>query len=199
MQLDSNQRLTIIGLIIAIIIGSGYYIYNHLFIPESPQNLIIDPPLTRKNGENSVFVHISGAVKREGVYKVKDSDKVCDVINLAGGTLPGADFSSINLAEKVEDGRKIVVPATDYRQQRTGQATDSSLQSTDNKTRVLNKVNLNLSSLQELEELESLPGIGAITAKKIVEARPFSKIDDLLKIPRFGKKKFDQLKDLVVI
>jgi len=44
-----------------------------------------------------------------------------------------------------------------------------------------------------------LPGIGAITAKKIVEARPFSKIDDLLKIPRFGKKKFDQLKDLVVI
>ncbi|OGC19020.1 hypothetical protein A3J90_06270 [candidate division WOR-1 bacterium RIFOXYC2_FULL_37_10] len=193
MQLDSNQKLTIIGLIIAIIIGSGYYAYKHLFIVQAPQPLLIQPVSALSSAGSAFLVHVCGAVKNEGVYKVRSDMRICDVIKLAGGGLPSADFSSVNLAEKIKDGEKIIILSKD-RQEVSDKDEEITKKRPQKKTS--KKVNINNASLLELD---SLPGVGPATAKKIIEARPFSKVDDILKIPRFGKKKLEKLKDLVAI
>jgi competence protein ComEA len=57
-------------------------------------------------------------------------------------------------------------------------------------------ININTASEKELDDL---PGIGPSTAKKIIESRPFSKLEDLLKIARFGKSRLEKLKDRICL
>ncbi len=198
MQLDNNQKITFIGLIVAILVGSSYYLYNHLLTPASPKE-IIEAPTQEARSISEVIVYISGAVKYEGVYRVSSHSRVFDVIKLSGGQIPNADFSSINLAEVVKDGQKIVVPyipsqniAGSVGEQRlTGSGGKSAASQASDK-----KININSATEAELD---TLPGVGLATAKQIVEARPFSKTEDLIKISRFGKSKYEKIKDKVCL
>lgn len=184
MQLDTNQKVTIFGLIVAILVGTGYYLCKNLLTPVPPQTL-----LTPKS--TAIFIHICGAVKNEGVYKVTADDHICDVIKMAGGGLPNADFSSLNLAEKVKDSQKIAIPFKAMLLPETRAA--GALPQAAKKQK---RINLNMASLAELDEL---PGVGPATAKKIIAARPFAKAEDVAKIPRFGKKKYEKIKDKIYI
>jgi competence protein ComEA len=126
--------------------------------------------------------------------------RIFDVIKLSGGQIPNADFSSVNLAEVVKDGQRIVIPhaivlvAGDQGTLGIG-------------TKVLgakvlgsvgNDKKININTATEAE-LDKLPGVGPATAKQIVEARPFSKIEDLLKISRFGKSKVERIRARVIL
>jgi len=200
MQADPNQKLTIIGLIVAIIIGSGYYFYNHFLVPKPPE--ITSQNSINNNSQTPVIpakavVHVCGAVRSEGVYSVNFNNRIYDVIKLAGGGMPNADFSSINLAERVKDGQKIEIPFKKLEQiveDSTEQAVKNSKKLDKNSSN--KKININTASA---EELDSLPGVGLSTAKKIIAARPFGKVEDLLKVPRFGKSKLDKIKERIVI
>lgn len=64
----------------------------------------------REGGE--VVFHVVGAVKSPGVYRLTSDKRIIDAVNAAGGALPGADLQAMNLAQKIEDGSKIVVPST---------------------------------------------------------------------------------------
>lgn len=108
-------------------------------------------------------VYISGAVLDPGVYDVQLGDRVEDVLAVAGGPTDVADLSRLNLAAYLADGQQIHVPAT-------GEP-----------ARGATAIDINLA---DLDELEDLPGIGPVTAEKIVNYRringPFLSPDDLL-------------------
>src|SRR4051812_2964551 len=63
-----------------------------------------------RGGAGAVVVHVAGAVRAPGVYRMRADARVDDAVRRAGGALPRADLTQVNLAAKVEDGRQIVVP-----------------------------------------------------------------------------------------
>src|SRR5919198_2685471 len=56
------------------------------------------------------LVHVAGAVRRPGVYRLRDGERIQDAVRRAGGARRGADLNGINLAAKVADGQQVVVP-----------------------------------------------------------------------------------------
>ena len=134
-----------------------------------------------------LIVHVSGSVKRAGVYQLEKDKRVIDAIEKAGGMLEEADSDALNLAEKIKDGMKIYVPKKGEKP-----TTSTNLKSQ-------SYIDLNLA---EKEELMTLPGVGEKTADKIIayrEAQPFEKVEDLLKVSGFGKKKMEALKGLIAV
>ncbi len=134
-----------------------------------------------------LIVHVSGSVKRAGVYQLEKDKRIIDAIEKAGGMLEEADSDALNLAEKIKDGMKIYVPKKG----------EKSTTSTNLKSQ--SYIDLNLA---EKEELMTLPGVGEKTADKIIayrEAQPFEKVEDLLKVSGFGKKKMEALKGLIAV
>ncbi len=137
--------------------------------------------------DDLLIVHVSGSVKRSGVYQLEKDKRIIDAIEKAGGLLEGADPDALNLAEKIKDGMKIYVPK---KGEKPTAAADLKSQS---------YIDLNLATK---EELMTLPGVGEKTADKIIayrEAQPFEKVDDLLKVSGFGKKKMEALKGLIAV
>lgn len=151
----------------------------------------------KENVENYIIVHIAGAVKEPGVYKLLEGSRVIDGIQAAGGALPSADLDKLNLASYLEDGCRIFVPEKIL-------SSNSSLKSEkevvqkNNISPNSNKININYASEKELEDL---PGIGPSLAKRIVEYReqngPFKSLEDLEKVKGIGQKKIEQIKDLI--
>jgi len=145
---------------------------------------IKDPP-----AENYIlrkFAYITGGVKLPGVYELNDDDiKIADLIEMAGGLNEDADTEAIsknlNLASIVKDSDHINIPI-----KKVSQNNSISTNST--------KININTATA---EQLDSLPGIGAATAQKIINARPFSSIEDIKNVSGLRDSKFNQIKDLI--
>ncbi|MGQ9757448.1 MAG: helix-hairpin-helix domain-containing protein [Actinomycetota bacterium] len=141
-------------------------------------------------GETRLTVHVAGAVVNPGVVTLDPGARVMDAVQQAGGPLPEADLDSLNLAQPVSDGQKIIVP-------RKGEGTvvqDGAA------SRKGGRVNINTATK---EELERLPGIGPTLAQRILEYREahggFRSVDELRKVSGIGPKKFEELKGLVEI
>ena len=188
-ELTREQQLIILGLVLVIVAGLGVMAYRRLS-PDNSEIVIEQPRSTLMSSHSSsprLVVHIVGAVKREGVYKIAHGDRLIDVLNLAGGATAQANLSKINLAEKVKDGQKITVPA---KQTAAINASGSSS----------GKVSLNSASKSELCKVS---GIGPGTAKKIIDFRskngPFSRIEDIMKVKSIGKSKFGKIKGHITI
>jgi competence protein ComEA len=60
--------------------------------------------------QGRIFVHVDGAVSRPGVYELRPGSRVVDAVDAAGGMTAEADRMEVNLAEKLEDGVKVIVP-----------------------------------------------------------------------------------------
>ena len=135
--------------------------------------------------ENTVMVHVVGAVALPGVVTVPETSRVQDALALAGGALEDADLRSVNLARTVFDGEQIVVP-------RLGDPLDSFGGGS------------GLLSLSQADQasLETLPRIGPATAERIIAWReangPFRSVEDLLAISGIGPATLEGLADLVV-
>ena len=135
--------------------------------------------------ENTVMVHVVGAVAEPGVVSLPESSRVQDALALAGGALEDADLRSVNLARAVFDGEQIVVP-------RRGDPFESSPSAS------------GLISLSQADQasLETLPRIGPATAERIIAWResngPFRSVEDLLAISGIGPATLEGLADLVV-
>lgn len=165
---------------------------------------IFASPLTKKPKEfpkeslvdaaKMLSVDISGAVKKPGVYQLKDGSRVEEAIKAAGGFSNTANTEYIskylNLAQKLSDGSKIYVPIEG--EQVSGVQTGVAGGSTSQQT----KININTASQAEIE---TLPGIGSVTAAKIISGRPYQQIEELLSKKSVSKAVFEKIKDLVVV
>ena len=151
----------------------------------------------------SVVVHVVGGVRRPGLLRLKEGARVADAVARAGGATRGADLSAVNLAAPVVDGTQILVP---LRPRAGSGATTLVPGATANGSAGVStgaagaapKVSLGSATL---EELDQLPGVGPVTAQKILDYRtahgPFRSVDELDAVPGIGPARIEQLRDLV--
>ena len=136
-----------------------------------------------------LFVNVVGAVRRPGLYRLKDGSRVADAVSRAGGPTPKAQIELVNLAARIADGEQIVVP-------RRGLASPSAAAS--GGAVAAGPVHLNSATL---EQLDALPGVGPVTAQKILDYRQqhgaFGSVDELDAIAGIGPARLEQLRGLV--
>jgi competence protein ComEA len=141
-----------------------------------------------------VVVHVAGAVRRPGVYKLPATARVDDAVARAGGPTRRADLGGLNLAAEVEDGRQVLVPE----RLRAGSAAAAS--ATASAPADGQPLNLNTATL---EQLDTLSGIGPTTAQKILDFREerggFGSIEELGEIPGIGDKRLATLREEVTL
>ena len=145
-----------------------------------------------------IGVDISGAVHNPGFYILPDGSRVIDAIELAGGLTEDCDIDFLNRAELLSDEMKIYIPSIKDTQ-------DLSLQIGVNKSFDASGeggklININTAGSAELQEI---PGVGPVTADKIIEYRSshgkFTSIDDLVNISGIGTKTLEKMKGYITI
>jgi len=146
-------------------------------------------------------VYVTGAVIRPGVYEVSVGSRVNDALRKAGGFSADADPEAINLAAKIEDGMQITVPRKSAQSRdnpSVPQNTNAPPSSGSSKGE--GKININRATA---DELRALPGIGPKLSQTIVDYRtengPFAAAEDMKKVSGIGAKRFEALKDMVVV
>lgn len=158
---------------------------------------------------SEICVDIGGAVVNPGVYTVSRETRLYEVIEMAGGLLSGADTDSINRAEFVEDGEKIIIPVRRTAEESAAgeaQAPPAAEQAAD----VLPEEQIGTSSAGSLvninyatkEELKTLSGIGDAKADRIIEYRSstrFRKKEDIKSVNGIGDAIYEKIKDSITV
>ncbi len=149
-------------------------------------------PVTSLPGPATVVVHVVGAVVRPGVVTVAAGGRVADAVAAAGGPGVDAELAGVNLAARLADGQRIVVP-------RVGQivpAIPSATGAGDGSPG--EPLDLNEATQAQLEDL---PGIGPATASAIVTQRDrvgrFLRVEDLLEVRGIGPARLEDLRSRV--
>jgi competence protein ComEA len=145
-----------------------------------------------------LFVHVVGAVRKPGVYKLPEGSRVAAAVVAAGGFGPRADQQAINLARTISDGEQIVVPRKGEPPPATAPA--GSEGSGAGSGARDGKININTA---DQAALESLPGIGPTLASRIIDHRtangPFRSVEDLLEVSGIGKKTLENLRPHITV
>lgn len=137
-------------------------------------------------------IDVSGAVAHPGLVFLPLNSRVQHALDAAGGVLPEADLAALNLAAPLQDGAQILVP---YRVTPvpTPEKTASSSVST-------TPINVNTATA---DELATLPGIGAVTAQRIVEYRtkfgPFETVDDVTLVFGIGIATLEKIRPFITV
>lgn len=174
------------GVTSLIILGLGVFM---LKAGEFESNVTITQMTATNSGalSNQIWADIEGAVVRPGVYKMDDGARIDDLIRMAGGLSQTAERpwvdKNINRAQLIEDGYKLYIPSVNEANTRSNV---NELQPT--------VISINSSSQSELE---SLPGIGPVTAQKIIAGRPYGRLEELKEKKIVGAKVWEGIKDLV--
>jgi competence protein ComEA len=138
-------------------------------------------------------VHVAGHVRHPGLVRLPAGSRVNDAIRAAGGVTSGADLDAVNLARKLTDGEQVLIPGPGDPPQPLSPGATSAPGAP------AGLLDLNTATV---EQLDTLPGVGEVTAGRIVayrSAHPFTTVDELLEVPGIGQRRFDQLKDLVTV
>jgi len=142
-----------------------------------------------KEQKRTIIIDVKGAVNKEGVYEMKEGDRVKDAVQKAGGFLSEVDMKKVNLAQIVQDQMLLYIPSKNESEQEvlTSSKEDG-------------KIRINTASK---EQLEKITGIGSRKAESILKYReehgPFQKIEDLLEIDGIGAKSLEKIKDQIII
>ncbi|MGH2463050.1 MAG: helix-hairpin-helix domain-containing protein [Candidatus Limnocylindria bacterium] len=163
--------------------------------PAARPSVVGDPFATAGPSEESsggdLVVDVEGGVAAPGIHRLPPGSRVADALVAAGGYADGADLAAaartLNLAAAVVDGQQIYVPVLGEAPGNGGDQTGNGL------------VNLNRASQSELE---GLPGIGPVTAGKIIAAReeqPFATLDELVTRDVLTARQLEQIADLVTV
>lgn len=182
----SHNQKRALGLVAAIVLLLSVFIVIRGNTQSSAAPEIVPVTLA----EPEIFVDVTGAVNKPGVYTLTGKSRVIDAIKAAGDSTPGADLSTINLARVLNDGEQIYVDSL---------VMNSSGQRVSKKT-PSGPININRATARQLDALD---GIGPVIAARIVEYRKingsFLSVDDLQKVSGIGAAKFAQIKSKVRI
>ena len=194
----NKQKLKMVALPVIVGVAILFFWFNG---NSKPVEVASAEPVSESEEQNEtnnlltslIYVDISGEVNIPGVYEVKEGTRLFQVIDMAGGLTKEANIDSLNRAEEVYDGEKIIVGSDSY---------DGNNNSNDYSTGFSNdgKVNINRA---DLNELQTLPNIGPAKAQNIIDYRnsngKFQTINDILYVNGIGSKTFDSLKDLICV
>lgn len=201
------------NLYIHLIIGSLgviFLVYGLIYLlgnNQSRENITFDQASQGKSqdlsptlaAQKEIVVDIEGAVLNPGVYHLSQDSRMQDLLIKAGGLSAKADRDAvakrINLAVRLTDGAKIYIPVVgesfDKAQDKQVQGVSSQISDSSTSLISINDANE--------EALDSLPGVGKVTANKIIQARPYSSLDELTSKKIVSTKVFEQIKNLISI
>jgi len=188
---DQRLKLLVFGLffvgLFLLTVGAGIFLFRN---SNSSDDIEI---ISASQGEalqgQRIVVHVDGAVSKPGVYEISVDSRVSDAVSASGGLSDSADMTKVNLAAKVSDGQKIYVPKigeSDVKGVGVGDAGSGST----------GLININTASESQLD---TLPGIGPVTAQKIIASRPYSTPEELLTKKAVGQSVYEKIKDLVTV
>lgn len=187
-------------------------IENNMSFKSMESKVIVDNTNIQANensGEDlkSIIVEIKGEVKKPNVYTLSYGSRIYDLIEMAGGFTDKADTMSVNSSMKLRDEDCVII----YSKEQASNVITNNTNAINNtisanisrsslSKRENEKVNLNTATK---EELMTLPGVGEVTAQKIIEYREekggFSSIDELKNISRIGDKTIDKFRDKIEV
>lgn len=140
---------------------------------------------------HEVVVSVVGRVARPGLIRLPDGTRVADALAAVGGALPGTDLMGLNIARRLSDGEQLLVGVAPP----PGQPAGNVAAGTPDASRA---VDLNAATL---EQLDGLPGVGTVTAQRILDWRAahgrFTSVDQLREVSGIGQARLAHLKGLV--
>jgi len=176
--LDRNRNAVFSALIVVIAVGGAVLFLQRRGGPQ-PLEIRFDGSSTAQ-----IKVQVDGAVQNPGVYPLSEDSRVEDALAAAGGATDDADLQALNLAQRLDDEDKLVVP---HRGETVNAVTNAS-----------DMIDINSASAAELD---SLPGIGEAYAGRIVESRQsmgrFSTIDELATRQVIPNSTYEKIKNLI--
>jgi competence protein ComEA len=183
-----RRRVLAVGLVVLVVLVVAAKVLLRPARPAVPPPVRLAVPVGHATAPR-LFVNVVGAVRRPGLYTLKDGSRVADAVIRAGGPTPKAQIELLNLAARIADGEQIVVP-------RRGLANPGAAASGGGAA--AGPVHLNSATL---EQLDALPGVGPVTAQKILDYRQqhgaFGSVDELDAIAGIGPARLEQLRGLV--
>ena len=184
-QVLERYRGALVVLVLVGIVGGAFVLF-YKQTTARPTLEIVLPTATPKIPKE-VRVYVTGQVVHPGVYTLRDSDRVEDAIRIAGGPTSEADLIRINLAARVRDEQQVHVPKL-----------GDGAASTSGSPEQPGKINVNGAN-EAL--LETLPRVGEVTAKKIIDYRtkngPFKRPEDLRDLKLVTASVYEEIKDLI--
>ena len=168
--------------------GAVFFLLNR---PSDSGVTVIAPSPTEAG---PIQAYVTGAVVSPGVYTLQPGSRVTDLVQAAGGALPEADMTSVNLAKRVSDEDQVYVSSV-------GEAPPASSA----REATLSGPGSGLLDINQASaaELMALPGIGEVRSQAIVDYRTeigrFQYISQLLDVPGIGSVTFEGIRDLVTL
>ena len=190
-NIDKEQKQGLILVFILTVGIAGFYFLNSrpsmqpALAPDLSQGMVQE-----KISEMPVelIINVAGKVNNPGVYQLPQGSRVIDAIKAAGNQRNGVDISDINLARVLIDGEQILV----------GSPKPSSGKAATKKITIDNPLDINRATIRQLD---TLPGIGPVTAQRIIDYRTkvgrINSVDELKKISGLGGAKFEEIKSLL--
>jgi competence protein ComEA len=196
--IDHNKVTTTLMLLSVIFLGIGSLFFrNGIFSDET-----VEITEVSDDTEGFVIVEIAGAVEKPGVYKLENGSRIEDLLIASGGISANADRDwvrkIINRSSKVSDGQKIYIKKQDEHSHVLSAKENGVYQTTSSQNNEYfgDLININTASAKELE---SLWGIGPIYAQTIIEHRPYSNVEELLKNGVIKKNAYERNKVLLTV
>ena len=188
---NSRAQLAVYGLAALLLVAGAV----KLLSPDRAERRA-EPPVRLSRGAASggegggVYVHVAGAVRRPGLYRLPASARTAAALQRAGGPGRKADLASVNLAAQVEDGQQIVVP------RRGGRAAPGAAGAKPGASSGGSKISLASATVEQLDQLD---GIGPTLAKRILQHRDehggFRSVEELREVEGIGEKRFEALRE----
>ena len=188
--LQDRRRLLLLGVVAVVVLALGGRALSRPSKPSVPPPIhVARAGVARATAE--LYVDVVGAVRRPGLYRLHARARVADAVQRAGGPTRNAELDLINLAALVADGEQVLVP-------RRGAAAVAALGGGAASAPASGPVHLNSATL---EQLDALPGVGPVTAQKIIDYRTqhggFGSVDELDAVPGIGPARLADLRPLV--
>ena len=185
-----RRRLLVAGIVLLAVLALGGRLLLRSDRPAVPEPIRVAAQSPASSAATSqLFVHVVGAVRRPGLYRLDAGSRVADALARAGGTTRRAQLELVNLAAPLADGQQVVVP-------RRGSVASAAAGAGG----LAPTAPVQLSTAT-LEQLDALPGVGPVTAQKILDYRQqhgsFRSVDELDAISGIGPARLEQLRGLV--
>lgn len=185
-----RYRIPIILIAVSLMsFGVSLFLFIRSHTPETPIEFITADQIA--SGSAQIMIDIGGGVENPGVYSLSHGARVEDAITRAGGLSDDADemgiAKSVNRARVLVDGEKIFIPVN-------GAVEGVQSKKIISQTESNSLVSVNTASM---DELDTLPGIGEVTARKIIDGRPYIALEDLVNRKVISTSVFSKIKEKI--